>query len=87
LSDTQHHRFPHRANADGSFDSICLGCYETVAQRAIEAELTPFELSHTCRTSDLVRLGKIDLGNLLLYVHGIAPDLPYVGPVAPQVSK
>ena len=60
-------KFPHRANTDGSFDSICTNCYETIAQRPFEAELSLAEQTHICRPSDLVRLGKIELGNLFLH--------------------
>ena len=40
--------FPHRHNADGSFDSICTECLATVATRKTEDELYLAELSHVC---------------------------------------
>jgi hypothetical protein len=43
-----HRSFPHRRNEDGSFDSICPGCYQTVATEANEAELSRFEREHVC---------------------------------------
>ncbi|MGD0914443.1 MAG: hypothetical protein ABR928_21325, partial [Terracidiphilus sp.] len=38
----------HRFNADGSFDSICTLCLETVATAKIEAELSRHERVHVC---------------------------------------
>jgi hypothetical protein len=40
--------FSHRANKDGSFDSICLFCYRTVATASNEADLRAAEASHSC---------------------------------------
>jgi len=40
--------FPHRLNRDGSFDSICLKCFATVASAIIESELKVREKMHTC---------------------------------------
>ena len=40
--------FPHRFNADGSYDSICTLCRLTVATARIEAELSQFEHNHAC---------------------------------------
>ena len=40
--------FPRRLNRDGSFDSICLKCFATVATTATEAELKPHDRTHTC---------------------------------------
>jgi hypothetical protein len=40
--------YPHRRNKDGSFDSICLGCLETIARTATEAELTAHDITHKC---------------------------------------
>jgi hypothetical protein len=40
--------FPHRFNADGTYDSICTLCHLTVASVKIEAELSQHEQSHIC---------------------------------------
>ena len=40
--------FPHRHNADGSYDSICTTCFATVGSAQKEGELTFYELVHTC---------------------------------------
>jgi hypothetical protein len=42
-------RFPHRHNPDGTFDSICAGCFQTLATARIEAELAEVENAHNCR--------------------------------------
>jgi hypothetical protein len=38
--------FPHRQNADGSFDSICTECFRTVATAPTEAHLEAAETVH-----------------------------------------
>ncbi len=40
--------FPHRLNRDGSFDSICLKCFATVASTATEVELAAHDRIHAC---------------------------------------
>jgi hypothetical protein len=40
--------FPHRHNADGSYDSICLGCFATVASVTEECDLEFYESEHKC---------------------------------------
>jgi hypothetical protein len=39
--------FPHRLNRDGSFDSICLKCFLTIANTVIETELKARKNMHT----------------------------------------
>jgi predicted Fe-S protein YdhL (DUF1289 family) len=39
----------HRRNDDGSWDSICIGCFRTIARAEAEAELTERERKHVCR--------------------------------------
>lgn len=46
-------RFFHRANPDGSFDSICYPCLATVVARVKETDLEPFERAHVCATNVL----------------------------------
>lgn len=41
-------RFFHRANPDGSFDSICYLCLAIVAGRQRELDLEKFERVHVC---------------------------------------
>jgi hypothetical protein len=45
--------FPHRRNADGSFDSICLKCLLTIAKAKTEAELDRHDKNHVCIPSIL----------------------------------
>jgi hypothetical protein len=40
--------FAHRANNNGTFDSICLHCFGTVASLPIEIDLRLKEDSHLC---------------------------------------
>ena len=40
--------YPHRHNKDGSFDSICLSCFATIATANTEAELAEYDKSHVC---------------------------------------
>jgi len=40
--------FAHRANKDGSFDSICLKCYATVGTAYDESDLDAMEAVHHC---------------------------------------
>lgn len=39
---------PHRHNSDGSVDSICLTCFQTIARAGDEAALTEHERKHSC---------------------------------------
>jgi hypothetical protein len=45
--------FPHRRNRDGTFDSICGQCFQTVATKATEAELHVAEKDHECKGLEL----------------------------------
>lgn len=40
--------FPHRANKDGTMDSICPRCFATIGRATWEAELEKMEASHAC---------------------------------------
>jgi len=40
--------FAHRINANGTHDSICRGCFATVASVRDEAELAQHEGDHVC---------------------------------------
>jgi hypothetical protein len=45
--------FTHRSNSNGSMDSICSRCYDTVATSIWEAELELAEEAHRCRRTGL----------------------------------
>jgi hypothetical protein len=49
--------FPHRRNKDGSFDSICLKCFATVASHMAEEDLKEFDKTHICADSLLSQRG------------------------------
>jgi len=53
MSPQEKRRFPHRYNADGSYDSICTVCFITIAKARDEQELAQSEAEHVC---DAVRL-------------------------------
>ena len=40
--------FAHRKNLDGTWDSVCFGCYKTVATRFDETRLNLPEEKHVC---------------------------------------
>jgi hypothetical protein len=50
--------FPHRHNADRSYDSICPACYVTVATEDVESKLRQHELAHACDPIQLDRVGQ-----------------------------
>jgi hypothetical protein len=52
-------RFPHRRNADGSYDSICIVCLATVASVLKEEQLYLRESAHVC---DPLRLYQVSQG-------------------------
>jgi len=43
--------FAHRRNDDGSFDSICPTCFQTITHSACEPDLQSAEDSHVCNPS------------------------------------
>jgi hypothetical protein len=45
--------FRHRMNGNGSMDSICSRCYETIATSMWEAELELAEEAHKCERTGL----------------------------------
>jgi hypothetical protein len=49
MAQASHTAFPHRQNADGSFDSICSECFRTVATASTEAGLEAEERAHPDR--------------------------------------
>jgi hypothetical protein len=48
--------FPHRRNPDGTFNSICLSCFATIASHETE-ELKEAEKRHVCETTVLSQRG------------------------------
>jgi hypothetical protein len=52
--------FAHRHNPDGSLDSICTKCYQTVETAIEEEDLAGVERSHDCE--ELARSKHADLG-------------------------
>jgi hypothetical protein len=49
--DRERSSFAHRCNDDGTFDSICPRCIQTIAQCAQEPDLQNAEDSHVCNPS------------------------------------
>ena len=49
--------FRHRHNPDGSWDSICMKCYLTVATTATEDDLEKSEQSHDCAELLAIKTG------------------------------
>ena len=49
--------FPHRRNKDGTFNSICLNCFATVASNMTEEELKEQDKEHVCVKSLLSERG------------------------------
>ena len=49
--------FPHRRNKDGSFDSICLTCFATVASHLTDEELKEHDKNHLCHNTLLSKRG------------------------------
>jgi hypothetical protein len=48
LADLPRVPFHHGTNEDGTFDSICMRCYRTVASGAQNSQLAEFERDHIC---------------------------------------
>jgi hypothetical protein len=51
--------YVHRSNEDGSYDSICVVCYATVASARDETELNSHEHTHVCIPNWPYRAGNI----------------------------
>jgi hypothetical protein len=61
MPDLHHFPFPHRKNADGSYDSICPFCYRTVASQPTEDDLAEDEQRHVCKVGDLPKKKRVHL--------------------------
>jgi hypothetical protein len=53
MADTLIAFYPHRKNHDGTYDSICLTCFATVASARHEEELIGPDGKHICRPATL----------------------------------
>lgn len=58
-------QFPHRLNADGSYDSICTVCYSTVASADKEIDLAVPESAHRCDPVALYQLSQYGIPAVL----------------------
>jgi hypothetical protein len=56
-------KFPHRRNADGTYDSICNRCFATVASGAVETDLIQFEVRHVCEPLNEYRASQGHVAN------------------------
>ncbi len=57
LADVRTPLFPHRHHRDGSFESICPGCFQTVGSAEIEVDLVALEKVHVSECSLLAERG------------------------------
>ena len=58
--------YAHRENADGTFDSICLRCFQTIVSANSEMELVDSERVHSCTSA-------------VVYTNGITERFPSAG--------
>jgi hypothetical protein len=49
--------FPHRKNADLTFDAICPKCVQTISNRKLEADLKEDETAHSCQGGSIANRG------------------------------
>lgn len=63
--------FAHRANGDGTYDSICRACFQTVGTVSREADLDKPEQDHQC---DQQLLDRFRITRLLLDRLNRPPD-------------
>ena len=54
MTSIAHDLFPHRRNRDGSFDSICKRCFQTIASCMSETALAAAEKEHMCEGPPLL---------------------------------
>jgi hypothetical protein len=68
-------KFPHRHNADDSYDSICRECLLTIATTAREADLREFEIPPRLRSTEPYRTSQ---GYLAIPSPGVRyPEKPW----------
>ncbi len=46
-------RFPRKLNVDGTWNSICVRCFQTIAANKLEVEIEEIENDHVCASSAL----------------------------------
>jgi hypothetical protein len=67
--------YAHRHNRDGSHDSICVGCFATVATAQDEWELAAHESAHVCNAWDRERFShSVNHGQNLRIGNNLAQD-------------
>ena len=49
--------FPHRKNADLTFDAICLKCFQTISNQKLENDLKESETAHSCPSGSVAKRG------------------------------
>jgi hypothetical protein len=49
--------FPRRLNVDGTWNSICVRCFQTIAANKLEVEVEEIEKEHVCPSSLLSQRG------------------------------
>jgi hypothetical protein len=54
----QQRTFPHRLNPNGTYDSICKECHQTVASSREEDGLASAERNHVCNPIRLYQLAE-----------------------------
>jgi hypothetical protein len=59
MTDTRNTIYVHRRNNDGSFDSICRTCFQTVARTTDEAMLAEHEDNHSYEHPFLAERGAL----------------------------
>jgi len=62
-------QYPHRDNRNGTIESICPRCFETIGTAAIESDLKPMEEAHQC---DPAHLAYVERGAATLKVLSIS---------------
>lgn len=55
------HKFAHRSNPDGTVDTICIRCFQTVATVFDDTELPRLEQDHRCDPEIAARFEYSDL--------------------------
>ena len=74
--------YPHRQNRDGSFDSICLRCFATVANARNVEELHSYDKEHVCDATSLAHRNESRLAKSLERQLGNRPKPPVLVPRA-----
>jgi hypothetical protein len=52
--------YPHRHNRDGSFDSICVRCFATIATADDITELHAYEKNHVCAGTAVAQRNEVN---------------------------